>query len=177
MSRIEELTQEFDAIVNPLETVQFKVRQRLGEWLTRATTSQTSTDRTLAECMNNAVTLAATRQLTLKHGLQLVLVDQRGNIDEPPLLRPPFEHLETDLVCKVNLTHRNFSLLSWMQRDRGMTTETAVDDGLHLLGAVAIRPDWSIVTRDPETSGIFGLPPLGVDFSAAPPFPRNLDAL
>jgi hypothetical protein len=171
-SNVENLRSEYNGIVSPV--VDFMVRKKLGQWVTDVQESKPMpAGISQAECFNVAIAFGAMRRLAIKHSVQLVFSDGKGHIDEPPLMRPDFVHKPTDISCRAPLTLKNHALLTWTH-GQGVSTETAVDDGLHLVGAAAARPGWSLIVQGLEPD-IFGLAPLLTSFSNAPAFPANPD--
>lgn len=118
----------------------FWVRDYVDSWLAA---SRRNLGRPDADIINNAVTLAFYRQLANKHGAQMFLRARHGrggHVSELPVLSPPFIHEDSDMLLHRYLSHKNGKYLGWMNSTRGMTTETAVHDGLRLLGATALVP-------------------------------------
>jgi len=173
-SNVESLRSEYNDIISPV--VDFRLRKKLGEWITGVEASKPlPAGITRAECINVAIAYGAMRRLAVKYGLQLVFSDGKGRIDEPPLMRPDFVDRPTDITTRAPLTLKNHAFLTWMH-SQGVSTDTAVDDGLHLVGAAAARPGWSLIVQGLEPD-IFGLTPLLSSFSNAPAFPANPDVV
>jgi|GEM_PF-6045323 len=83
--------------------------------------------------LNLAVLNAGARQLGAGYGLEARLLDG----DPCPPRVSDFSGAADDEVITANFDPRPYALLQWMQENVPMTPETALCDGLTLLGAAA----------------------------------------
>lgn len=141
MSRIDKIKAELDFVTSATyPSGGLFVRDYVDAWVADFAEAGGNTN----DLVNAAIAWAFMRQLTHKHSGQMMLHGPGGAVVELPILAQPFVSQESDVYRQPLLIHENSKYLQWMQRERGMTTETAVHDGFRLLGAAGLHPEMDI---------------------------------